>query len=162
MGYLVCQNCGGYYKLRKVNQEDFLLSMLWSVSICRKLKQRNEEVKDKSVFKFNDYSDHNVNDESDYIVVNGDSETESPNENVIDQDIDVKKDSEHTVGEPTVKNRAYYRRYDYYSKPDIIYLYNLKYVPVLINALFYDDLNIKLEAAQALAVVGDDRAISFE
>jgi len=163
MGYLVCQNCGGYYKLKEgESAEDFVACQCYGqlvhVESLEDIKE-NEEVKDKSVFKFNDYSDHNVNDESDYIVVNGDSETESPNENVIDQDIDVKKDSEHTVGEPTVKNRAYYRRYDYYSKPDIIYLKNLKDVPGLINALFYDDLNIKLEAAQALAVVGDDRAI---
>lgn len=161
MGYLVCQNCGGYYKLKEgESAEDFVACQCYGqlvyVESLEDIKE-NEEVQDKSVLKLN--ADYDHNNSSDFIVVNGDSEPVTPGEKEIDQDIDVKDDLDHPVEEPTVKNRAYYRRYDHYSKPDITYLKNLKDVPGLINALYYDDPNIKLEAAQALSVVGDDRAL---
>jgi len=163
MGYLVCQNCGGYYKLKDgESAEDFVACQCYGqlvyVESLEDIKE-NEEVKDKSVLKLNADSDHDVIDDSDYIVVNGDSEPETQGAHEKDQVIDVKKGLNHALREPTVKNRAYYRRYDYYSKPDITYMKNLKDVPGLINALFYDDPNIRLEAAQALSVVGDDRAL---
>ena len=161
MGYLVCQNCGGYYKLKEgESAEDFVACQCYGqlvyVESLEDIKE-NEEVQNKSVLKLN--ADYDHNNSSDFIVVNGDSEPVTPGEKEIDQDIDVKDDLDHPVEEPTVKNRAYYRRYDHYSKPDITYLKNLKDVPGLINALYYDDPNIKLEAAQALSVVGDDRAL---
>jgi len=163
MGYLVCQNCGGYYKLKDgESAEDFVACQCYGqlvyVESLEDIKE-NEEVKDKSVLKLNADSEHDHIDGPDYIEVNGDSEPETSGLNEKDQEIDVNNGLNHAVGEPTVKNRAYYRRYEYYSKPDINYLKNLKDVPGLINALSYDDPSIRLEAAQALSVVGDDRAL---
>ena len=83
----------------------------------------NKEVfEEESVFELDDDSDHRADGESDYIVVNNDFEAVSEDEKEIDQEIDSDSDSETSVEEPKVKNRAYYRRYDYYSEPDIKYL----------------------------------------
>jgi len=68
-------------------------------------------------------------------------------------------DSEDFIKEPSVKNRAYYRRVNYYSKPDINQLKLQHDVSNLINALYFDDQEIKLEAAKALSAIGDERAL---
>ena len=163
MGYLVCQNCGGYYKLKEgESAEDFVACECYGrlVYVESLEDSSNKDLfEEESVLELDHDSDHNVVGENDYIVVNEDLEVESEDEIDIDQDIDAAADLEPSVEEPKVKNRAYYRRYDYYSEPDIKYLKNLKDVNGLINALYYDDQKVKLEAAQALASVGDDRAL---
>lgn len=163
MGYLVCQNCGGYYKLKKdESAEDFVACQCYGQLVYVESLEylRKEDAKDKHSKTLYCPSKNNVLNGSECIVVDEDFKPEPQSETKTGENIEIKKDSDQEMKEPGIKNRAYYRRYDYYSEPDINYLKNLKDVTGLINALYYDDVNIQLEALQALAAVGDDRALN--
>ncbi len=163
MGYLVCQNCGGYYKLKKdESAEDFVACQCYGQLVYVESLEDipKEDAKDKLAQKLGSRFKDKPGHEFEYISVDGDFKPETQDKTETKEDISVEIDSDPVVKEPNVKNRAYYRRYEYYSEPDIDYLKNLKDVTGLINALYYDDVDIQLKSVQALAVVGDDRAIN--
>ncbi|HHY00382.1 MAG TPA: hypothetical protein GX531_03275 [Methanothermobacter sp.] len=163
MGYLVCQNCGGYYKLKKdESAEDFVACQCYGQLVYVESLEDipKEDAKDKLAQKLDSRFKEKMDHEFEYISVDEDFKPETEDKTETKEDIPVEIDSDPVVKEPNVKNRAYYRRYEYYSEPDIDYLKNLKDVTGLINALYYDDMDIQLKSVQALAVVGDDRAIN--
>lgn len=139
MGYLICQNCGGYYKLKEgESPEDFVacecygpLVYVENLDVGLGIRKTNE-VKSDALKELKKRS--------------------SEKKSVVEMELSHKK-------EPTVKNRAYYRRFYYYSEPNITELKQNKDVTGLVNALYYDDPRIRQEAAQALAAVGDERAL---
>jgi hypothetical protein len=151
MGYLICQDCGGYYKLREgESPEDFVSCECYgSLVYVEKLDESFEKEKQ-------DIGSDNNKTESESLDENiGETKEESKQESVVESDLN------HVKKEPTVKNRAYYRRFDYYSEPDIDQLKHVNDVAGLINALYYDDLDVKVKAAKALAVIGDERALEY-
>ncbi|BDZ71499.1 HEAT repeat domain-containing protein [Methanobacterium petrolearium] len=138
MGYLICQNCGGYYKLKEgESSEDFVACecygpLVYVENLDGLRKRKHDEVKSDALKELKKKSH--------------DGKTE------VKSELSPKK-------EPLVKNRAYYRRYYYYSEPNVTQLKQNKDVTGLVNALYYDDQKIRQEAAQALAAVGDERAL---
>lgn len=154
MGYLVCKRCGGYYKLREGESANDFVSCQ-----CYGLLVYVESLDDYSEAPKRLESDSNIHSAT-FIDVGSDDELVRPedlNENH-EESVD-ESDSEDLEKEHAVKNRAYYRRINYYSKPDIDRLKLQHDVTNLINALYFDDPEIKLEAAKALSVIGDERAL---
>ena len=166
MGYLICQECGGYYKLEKgESEEDFIScecygSLTYVNNIAGYLKENNKVDKhpsmnktDKStvteILDLGQNSDNNGNDILGKEALQINSKTESfsfPSFN--------RSDSQR------VKDRNYYRKINSKEKrPDIEKLKRIKDVRGIIEALDYKDSEVKLEAVKALGSIGDERAL---
>ena len=156
MGYLICQNCGGYYKLKEgESAEDFVACECYGQLVY--VEELDDSLEKE---KISEDSENELDSDVDFECIEITSEDlQDKEESESESESVVKSDLYYSGKEPTVKNRAYYRRFDLYSKPDINQLKRLKDVSGLINALYYDDLKIQQEAAQALSVIGDERAL---
>jgi hypothetical protein len=175
MGYLICQECGGYYKLEKgESKEDFVScecygSLTYVDDIDGYLKENNEpdkdismNVNDKSIeTEFNDFEPYSTNGEKDGF------EDDASRNGFEDESSPIKQKSE-SFSFPSfkgsdgqgVKNRNYYREINSKDKkPDIGKLKLIKDVNGIIEALSYDDSGVKLEAVKALGSIGDERAL---
>jgi hypothetical protein len=175
MGYLICQECGGYYKLEKgESKEDFVScecygSLTYVDDIDGYLKENNEPNKDISMnvndnsieTEFNDFEDGLNNEEKDGF------EDETFQNDFEDETSPINHKSE-SFSFPSfkgsdsqgVKNRNYYREINSKDKkPDIDKLKLIKDVNGIIEALSYNDSGVKLEAVKALGSIGDERAL---
>ncbi|MDY9923081.1 HEAT repeat domain-containing protein [Methanobacterium sp.] len=175
MGYLICQECGGYYKLEKgESKEDFVScecygSLTYIDAIDDYLNENNKFNKDLSGDTGNDSSDvkYAVDVKSDNLV----QDSDSPSRTGFEGELTLKKEISESLSFPSfresedipsVKNRNYYRKISSNDiKPDIKKLKLIKDVNGVIEALSYDDLEVKLEAVQALGAMGDERALKY-
>jgi len=175
MGYLICQECGGYYKLEKgESKEDFVScecygSLTYIDDIDGYLKENNGpdkdislNVNDKFIETELDDFEHGFNNEE-----NDGFEDEASRNDFEDETYQLKQKSE-SISFPSfkgsdsqgVKNRNYYRKINSKDKkPDIGKLKLIKDVNGIIDALSYDDPGVKLEAVKALRSIGDERAL---
>ena len=112
MGYLVCQNCGGYYKLKKdESAEDFVACQCYGQLVYVESLEDipKEDAKDKRAQKLDSRFKDKPGHEFEYISVDGDFKPETQDKTETKEDISVEIDSDPVVKEPNVKNRAYYR-----------------------------------------------------
>ena len=173
MGYLICQKCGGYYKLAEGESKDDFVScecygsLTYVDSIDEYLEENHKFNKDLSEDKKSEYSDvevdHNV--KSDIFVPDSDLkngfEDESPQNEKLSKSSSFPSFTE-SEDIPSVKNRKYYREISSKDiKPDIEKLKRIKDVNGIIEALNYNDHGVKLEAVQALGALGDERALEY-
>lgn len=171
MGYLICQKCGGYYKLEESESKDDFVScecygsLTYVDSIDDYSKKNTKSNKDVSEVTESGVSDvefaHNI--KSDVIVLDSDLENGFEDASFKKKEL-LKSPSFPSFREseesPSVKNRNYYRKISTKDiKPDIGKLKLIKDVNGVIEALNYNDLNVKLEAVQALGAMGDERAL---
>ncbi|MFA0832567.1 MAG: HEAT repeat domain-containing protein [Methanobacterium formicicum] len=169
MGYLICQDCGGYYKLEKgESKEDFVScqcygSLIYVESLDEYLNKTNELNKDYE--PINQVQLDNFSSYSDSLSESGfgggnpqKSEIPQPKKEISES---LSFSSFRGYGEnSSVKNRNYYREISSKEiKPDIAKLKRVKDVNGIINSLNYDDPVVKLDAVQALGAIGDERAL---
>ncbi|MBI4813019.1 MAG: HEAT repeat domain-containing protein [Methanobacterium sp.] len=175
MGYLICQECGGYYKLEKdESKEDFVScecygSLTYIDAIDDYLNGNNKFNKDLSGNTGNESRDvkYAGDVKSDNIV----QDSDSPSRTGFEGELTPRKETSESISFPSfteseeipsVKNRNYYRKISSKDiKPDIKKLKLIKDVSGVIEALSYDDLEVKLEAVQALGAMGDERALKY-
>jgi len=169
MGYLICQDCGGYYKLEKgESKEDFVScqcygSLIYVESLDGYLNKNNESNKDYE--PINQVQLDNFSSDLNYHSESG-SGGQIPQKSEIPQQ---KKEISESLSfssfkgyeeNSSVKNRNYYREISSKEiKPDIAKLKCVKDVNGIIGALNYDDPVVKLDAVQALGAMGDERAL---
>ena len=172
MGYLICLKCGGYYKLEEDESKDDFVScecygpLTYVDSIDDYLKENNKLNKDISENKKNEFSDVEVDHNIILDVFFPDSHLKN---GFGDESTQKKKLSKPPSSFPSfsesrenlsVKNRNYYREINSKDiKPDIRKLKLIKDINGIIEALYYNDTGIKLEAVQALGALGDERAL---
>ena len=168
MGYLICQDCGGYYKLEKgESKEDFVScqcygSLIYVESLDEHLNKNNESNKD--YVPVNQVQLDNFLSDSDYPSESG-SEGEIPHKSELPQKKDISESLSFSSfrayeENSSVKNRNYYREISSKEiKPDIAKLKRFKDVNGIIDSLNYDDPVVKLDAVQALGAIGDERAL---
>lgn len=173
MGYLICQECGGYYKLDKgESKEDFVScecygSLTYVEYIDDYLTENNKSNKD---FPENiQIKSGNGQSTSDVKPNNLLHSSDSTSENVFEGVTSQKNENGESSGfsyfrgseeNSSVKNRAYYREISSKEiKPDIKKLKLIKDVNGIIEALNYNDPEVKLESVQALGAMGDERAL---
>ncbi len=170
MGYLICQECGGYYKLEKDESiEDFVScecygSLTYVNDINDHLNGNNKVDKDLNGNTENVNAKYASNVKSDNFVDDSESpssaEGELPQKKEISEPFSFPTTNESKKSSPSVKNRTYYREISSKDiKPDIKKLKFIKDVNGIIEALNYDGLEIKLEAVKALGAMGDVRAL---
>ncbi len=168
MGYLICQDCGGYYKLEKgESKEDFVScqcygSLIYVESLDEHLNKNNESNKD--YVPVNQVQLDNFLSDSDYPSESG-SEGEIPHKSELPQKKEISESLSFSSfrayeENSSVKNRNYYREISSKEiKPDIAKLKRVKDVNGIIDSLNYDDPVVKLDAVQALGAIGDERAL---
>ncbi|WP_321421847.1 hypothetical protein [uncultured Methanobacterium sp.] len=172
MGYLICQDCGGYYKLEKgESKEDFVScqcygSLIYVESLDGYLNENNEN---KDYEPINQVQLDNFLSDPDYHSESG-FEGELPKTSELQRsELPQKKEISESLSfssfrgyeeNSSVKNRNYYREISSKEiKPDIAKLKRVKDVNGIIESLDYDDPEVKLDAVQALGGIGDERAL---
>lgn len=168
MGYLICQDCGGYYKLEKgESKEDFVScqcygSLLYVESLDEHLNKNNESNKDYE--SINQVQLDNFSSDLDYHSGSG-SGGEIPQKSELPQKKEISESLSFSSfrgyeENSSIKNRNYYREISSKEiKPDIAKLKRVKDVNGIIESLNYDDPVVKLDAVQALGAIGDERAL---
>lgn len=172
MGYLICQECGGYYKLEKgESSEDFVSCECYgSLTYVEDLddysnennkldEDHSQDIKDKS----HDTQDTSI--ETKFNEFKTDSEIDLDGEH---DELSHNKQKPESFSYPSfkgsdsqmIKDRNYYRKINSKDrKPDIVQLKLIKDVNGIIEALNYHDPEVKLEAVKALGSIGDGRAL---
>lgn len=171
MGYLICENCGGYYKLKDGESvQDFVSCECYGTLIYVEELDKSEnsaktniEVDETGLETGSKTTDNldstDLEDKLDFRDLKDNSYAADLKDNIKELRKESESDFNSIKKEPIIKNRAYYRRFNYYSEPDIEELKRLKDVAGLINALYYDDPEIKLKTVKVLTIIGDDRAL---
>jgi len=167
MGYLICQECGGYYKLENgESKEDFVScecygSLTYVEDIDGYLKENNKSDHHPPItLKDNTTRTENLDSEADSDNLEEDVLEDEPspvNQKLESFSFPSFKGSDN----PRVKDRNYYRKINSKEeKPDIGKLKLIKDVNGIIEALNYNDAVVKLEAVKALGNLGDERALT--
>lgn len=172
MGYLICQECGGYYKLEKgESSEDFVScecygSLTYVEDLDDYLNENNKLDEDLSLVikdKPNDTQDTSI--ETKFNEFKTDSEIDLEGEH---DELSQNRQKSESFSYPSfkgsdsqmIKDRNYYRKISSKDKkPDIGQLKLIKDVNGIIEALKYHDPGVKLEAVKALGSIGDGRAL---
>lgn len=172
MGYLICQECGGYYKLEKgESSEDFVSCECYgSLTYVEDLDDYSDENNKLDQDHSQDIKDKS-HDTQDTSIVTKFNEFKTDSEIDLDgehDELSQDKQKPESFSYPSfkgsdsqmVKDRNYYRKINSKDKkPDIEQLKLIKDVTGIIEALNYHDPEVKLEAVKALGSIGDGRAL---